>query len=492
MLALAAIGILAVTGQAQENYATWSKNRTITINTTATGGGANVAGTVTNFPVLVRLTSAQSDVFANGGAKGASIRFTAVDGTTRLAHQRERWDSAGQVAEFWVKVPSVAGNATTTIKLYYGKVGAADSSKGSAVFDTANGFRGVWHMTADSVTTEADATVNALTLTASDTPPTDTIGAIGKARVFAGVPGAAATRQYFVGLNTMDNPAVDGTTNLPHTVSAWAYARTIVATNNRGNSIFNKGDNQYCLQIYGGNGATVKKWESAVYTSTWRQTPSNQVAVAGAWYFITGTWSGGDDNTTGTGQIYVNGVLDSTLSLDIGTDNPTRTYNLFVGANPNSNSATTAPGTTSSLLANTSANPRFWNGYLDEITFSRTVRNADWVKLNYETQKAGATAVTVGSVVGISSGTPDWSPSFLIRNAGSGFVFTVPGAGRVTVLDIKGREVWSHTSAQPADVSWNGLGANGARLSGAFVARVTARVNGVETTVAQRSFSIVK
>jgi hypothetical protein len=156
-------------------------------------------------------------------------------------------------------------------------------------------------------------------------------------------------------------------------------------------------------------------------------------------------------------------------------------------------SATTGGGTRS--MKNSTTQPgraRYWDGHLDEIRLARGVRNADWIKLDFETQKPGATAVAVGNAIVAISAAHDWNPGFAIRGAGAGFVFSVPGASRVAVLDIAGREVWSRSAAQASDVAWNGLAADGSRLSGVYVARVTARVNGAEATVAQRSFSMVK
>ncbi|MCD6023885.1 MAG: hypothetical protein K0Q91_801 [Fibrobacteria bacterium] len=58
LLVLSAMaGLFAWPVGAQENYATWSQSRTYILNTTA--GGANVAGQVLNFPVLVRLGAAE-------------------------------------------------------------------------------------------------------------------------------------------------------------------------------------------------------------------------------------------------------------------------------------------------------------------------------------------------------------------------------------------------------------------------------------------------
>ena len=409
---LSAVALSAASLFAQENYASWKSYRTINVNTTA--GGANVAGAVTNYPLAVRLTAAQADVFASGGVNGANIRFTAADGVTRLKHEREMWDSAGQSAVFWVLVPSVAGNATTTIRMYFGRVGVADSSSSTAVFDTTtagNGFRAVYHMSGGSgVATEKDATALANNLAASDSVPaaipTDTVGPIGRARTFKGDTTTIDGRQYFVAPGTRAKPELNwGATN-SHTVSAWVYARDIIARANHGNSIINKGDNMYALQVYGSNAsATAKKWESAVYSSTWRQIPSkgSNPAVVGGWHFIVGTWSGGPTSTNATAQIFVDGVLDSSATtLAIGNGNQYKSWNLFVGANPNGgglNSTDSAVGGGGTrTMTNSATQPgraRYWNGHLDEIRLAQGVRSADWVKLDFETQKPAGSAVTV-------------------------------------------------------------------------------------------------
>jgi hypothetical protein len=62
--AFAAFALFAGTAAAQP-YAAWNQNRVITLNTTSTG--ANVAGNVTNFPVLIRLS--------RGIRREAALRF---------------------------------------------------------------------------------------------------------------------------------------------------------------------------------------------------------------------------------------------------------------------------------------------------------------------------------------------------------------------------------------------------------------------------------
>jgi hypothetical protein len=128
---------------AADDYAQWGKSATLYLKTTA--DGANVTGTVRRFPVLVRL-GGSNFAFAEAKGKGQDIRFSAPGGA-HLAYQIDRWDSAKAAAEIWVKLDSVKGNADDqTFTMLWGKADAADSSNGSAVFDSANGFVGVWHM----------------------------------------------------------------------------------------------------------------------------------------------------------------------------------------------------------------------------------------------------------------------------------------------------------------------------------------------------------
>jgi hypothetical protein len=58
---VAVFGVVVSAAFAQENYATWGKSKPITINTSASG--ANIADTLYNFPLLVRLDSTHAEVF---------------------------------------------------------------------------------------------------------------------------------------------------------------------------------------------------------------------------------------------------------------------------------------------------------------------------------------------------------------------------------------------------------------------------------------------
>ena len=75
--------------------------------------------TLTDFPVLVRLAAGEPAGFDYGdcATDGSDLRFAAPDGTM-LSHEIESWDPDG-ASYVWVKVPSLAGTATT-FDLFYG------------------------------------------------------------------------------------------------------------------------------------------------------------------------------------------------------------------------------------------------------------------------------------------------------------------------------------------------------------------------------------
>ena len=102
-----------------------------------------VDGALSNFPVLVKLTSSNFD-FSKANSDGHDIRFTTDDGETIIQHERERHNSGSEVAEYWIKVPSVANDATTTIYMYYRTTDTSDSATTTGVWD--DNFVGVWHL----------------------------------------------------------------------------------------------------------------------------------------------------------------------------------------------------------------------------------------------------------------------------------------------------------------------------------------------------------
>ena len=119
----------------------WNYARKFTLNTSSSGAG--VSGTVTNFPVLIRLTADNFD-FTQARNNGEDIRFTKTDNSF-LPYEIERWDAINKRAEVWVKADTVRGSdSAQTLTMYWSAStsSAASISNGQAVFDTGSGFLG--------------------------------------------------------------------------------------------------------------------------------------------------------------------------------------------------------------------------------------------------------------------------------------------------------------------------------------------------------------
>ncbi|MBN1308629.1 MAG: DUF2341 domain-containing protein [Chitinispirillaceae bacterium] len=157
----------------------WRYARRFCLNTTA--AGADVAGDVADFPILIRLTKNNFD-FTQANADGGDVRFARAD-TVGLPYEIERWNPLAELAEVWVKVDTVRGNdGTQSLTMYWGNAEAAAPSNSGAVFDTADGFAGVWHLS-ENGDTIGDATAEAHDGESSGSAATP--GIIGNARTFA-------------------------------------------------------------------------------------------------------------------------------------------------------------------------------------------------------------------------------------------------------------------------------------------------------------------
>jgi hypothetical protein len=113
------------------NY--WRYRRAITIDNS---GNPN---TLTDYQVLVQMDTAS--LISGGKMRGdcGDIRFTDEDGQTLLSYWIESGCNTAST-RIWVKVPSIPGNSTKTIYVYYGNPDAGSQSDGYAVFDFFDDF----------------------------------------------------------------------------------------------------------------------------------------------------------------------------------------------------------------------------------------------------------------------------------------------------------------------------------------------------------------
>lgn len=336
--------------------ATWRFSRRLYLNTTASG--AQVMGDVTNFPVLVRLTKDNFN-FAESKNDGSDIRFAKSD-SLWLSYEIERWDSANGQAEVWVQVDTVRGNNTTQhINMLWGNPDVASVSNGTAVFDTAKGFQGVWHLDEPGVSTAYDATCNHFDgIPTGMTAASSVTGTIGIGRAFDGKTSALT-------LAGTANGKLNFSEHDTYTISAWVYAETLDSVNR---AIVSKSDNQYSLQLVTNDSTTTPDhiWEFSEYQdkTCWELVQIR--AFASSWKYLTGVRTGKEM------RLFLDGIcVDSVPYDDVYDVQPPRVTNLDVtiGAQPDQKS-------------------KCFYGTIDEVRIASVARSADWIMLCYMNQRA--------------------------------------------------------------------------------------------------------
>jgi biopolymer transport protein ExbB len=114
----------------------WKYRKEVTFDLSATG--ADVAGSVQDVPVLVRLSLANFAYFGDTKPDGSDFRLLAGDDKTPLKFHFEKYDVQNQLALLWVRVPQLTGGAKTEkIYAYYGNSDAATAADVAGTYDPA-------------------------------------------------------------------------------------------------------------------------------------------------------------------------------------------------------------------------------------------------------------------------------------------------------------------------------------------------------------------
>ncbi|HET7722964.1 MAG TPA: DUF2341 domain-containing protein, partial [Acidimicrobiales bacterium] len=344
-----------------------SKSKVITLDTTPAGAG--VMGDVAKYPVGINLTAANFD-FASAKDKGADLRFTTMDGAP-LPYHIESWDSAAKLAAVWVKV-DVKGNAKTSIKMTWGDPVATDAGDSKKVFDVAEGWAGVWHLAEpgsmaagaykDATANAADASQKAMS--AAGSAP----GRIGPALSLA-----SGMMQYLqVDGGVEKNKVFDMPNKM--TYSIWVNPKSHTVEYQ---CMFSKGEGGFRIHFYGASSWSENRGRHIVELCA-EGTQSNDLCpvkpgtgtdvAIGKWSLIHAV----HDHPRLI--LYVNGVQEATIS-----------------ANEAWKSDATRPV---SIGNNSSALRRAFDGLLDEARVINVAKDANWVKLDFESQKEGSKFVS--------------------------------------------------------------------------------------------------
>lgn len=178
------VAVLAVISCFGTNAQTWLSGYEFRKEVTITSGNISGTGTLSEFPVIVSITSSDLDNSTAhvSNSSGYDIQFTDGDGSTALAHQLVSYDGGSGAVVAWVKL-DLDGTNGNTFYIYYGN---SEVTTDQSSADTWNSnYVGVWTLDETSGTAFSDLTVNANDL--SDNGGTVNItGKIGNAQNFDG------------------------------------------------------------------------------------------------------------------------------------------------------------------------------------------------------------------------------------------------------------------------------------------------------------------
>ncbi|MFP4012913.1 MAG: DUF2341 domain-containing protein [Chitinispirillaceae bacterium] len=321
-----------------------SFSRTIGLNTTSTG--AAVAENALHFPILLRLDETNFD-FSQAAPDGRDIRFTKQDGTF-MHYEIERWDTELKTAEVWVLADTVYGDDSTQFFTMHWGDTTLSSPESGAVFDTARGYEGVWHLCETEPPVVFDATANGLHGQTENIRESFTsVGAIGVAKPFNG-------GTTYIQIAESHSGKLDFSEHDSFSISAWVYLDTLDGLYHQ---IVSKGNQQYGLQVHEDG-----SFEFFSFSETNGWSGVRAPAQAGKWKFVTGVKDGPDL------RLYIDGILASEEIIARADHSHRDTgYDLYIGRRAD--------------IAD-----RFWKGSIDEVRISSEAKNSSWVKLEYMNQ----------------------------------------------------------------------------------------------------------
>ncbi|NCN10861.1 MAG: DUF2341 domain-containing protein [Leptospira sp.] len=141
----------------------WTKRIKLTID------NSSQTEDLIDFPILVSIDSSFN--YANTNLDGSDIRFSESTGTFRLDFEIDTWAHGG-LSYFWVKVPRIPANSSTSfIWMYYGNPSATALDLGKSAWDS--NYKAVYHLLDFS-----DSTNNNNTLSACDGLTNGSFGSI--------------------------------------------------------------------------------------------------------------------------------------------------------------------------------------------------------------------------------------------------------------------------------------------------------------------------
>jgi len=390
--------LLVVFAWAARAEAAYGFRMSITIDHTRIGTTTG-ATTLTNYPLLLDITSSNLRFGGPGQVQkmaGWDISFQGADTTTcggpstcTFNYEIESYTSGSGRVIAWVNIPvlkTAANTADTVIYVFYGDSGITGPTQNvNGTWNT--NFKGVWHMNtgsspqADSTTTPANA--------AHTGTPLPTAGATGKISTGVSTSGTTGAGYLDYGPSTKFNWTASDT----FTYQGWfntiddygpLYSQRDNGAGNPDVEItvgYNGGtDNQHNISVL------VRDDTGASYV----QVNGTTAVDDGAWHHFAVTRTGG------TIQVYVDGSsIGSATNAGASGSITTGGTGNYQNIGREGNWVQSNYGTT---------DQRFLAATFDEFRISNTIRSADWIRTDYNTQGTPASTYTLGGQVGTACG----------------------------------------------------------------------------------------
>jgi biopolymer transport protein ExbB len=310
------------------------------------------SGDLTDFPVLVAVQDPQ--IMAGARQNEDNVYFVAADGTTRLAHEIEKWTPGTNEIIAWVKIPRVSEAADTVFYVYYGAPAPGGPVDPAQVW--SNGYVAVWHLAEppgqaggiNDSTNGNDGTAHS-SMQANDL----VTGKIGDAIDFDGMDDEIEFQNPISGSG-------------PHTISAWVNQQGTGSDD----AVVTLGEDaqhraRFLYSVYTNDSIAVGFYANDVVTTT--------NIIDDDWTLVHWTYTNRDN------VLYVNGASLGGAQVGNGVD--TR------GSEGRLGNAT--PGNFGPNLN--------LNGQLDEVRITTAVRPAEWVRTEFNNQSSPSSFYNVGA-----------------------------------------------------------------------------------------------
>jgi biopolymer transport protein ExbB len=307
----------------------WNFRKQLTVDSTPAGG--DIAGTLTDIPVVVRLHAGNFSYFLDTQPHGEDLRFVAGDDKTPLKYQIESYDPVNEMALIRVQLPSLAGGSTTPFWMYYGNATAVSGEEPGAIHDTGQTL--VYHFNAQG-TAPVDGTAY------GNNPAVFTALPVSASLIGAGV--------RFTGSEAIEIAPSPALAIDP--VTGWTYTAWLKVDQAQAGAVLFEGHDADKVLRLTIDGTSLAADYSDGAGNVFR-TPAGPLLTPGQWQHVALVV-----NETGM-MLYLNGVHAAAIDGAVTTLSPAIT----VGR-----SATGEAG---------------FVGELDEMGISKVARSPDWIKL---------------------------------------------------------------------------------------------------------------